>query len=495
MPEPWKEGTTLIDGLVYPITGIADGSWTKELMKDGANVPSPPGITISNPASDTRYVVTIDGSTGFVSATGQYQLVVYPTAYPNDKFAVELTVTVDGLPSGTFGTAEFTSTTGDGRVTDGSSALQGATVYIRRSNGDMYAILTTDANGNWGPVAFDSNGTFGISVQKSGYTVGTASLTVTGGTTVTGPGADIALTANGASSTITFSALKAYARRMYHSRVGTKATTEVSQSVNDALRMCASDHDWNWFYTIGRLNFNGYYNTGTVTVTDGSPTVTLSGGTFPSWAASGEIYIQGIWCSILTRDSGTQLTLDNDWESPSTDGSGLSYTLMQNEYDLPSDCRAIVNLTPQSVWWRDNPVSRWQIDMAKQNAVIANGSATGNYMHAIERNRIVLWPYPGDDTMANILYIRVPAVLVDDADEADWDANVVEVLYRAIDYQVSIRGECVAGSSQECYERYKEALQRALGGDRSSRPRSVIWSGSSGFSGAPLIPPFGNLIQ
>lgn len=494
MSEPvyWKVSTNYRDGFTYNVTGLADGAFTKELTKNGVNVSSPPGITITNISSGTRYDVSVDGASGFVSATGVYHLVIYRTAIPNDRWESIIAVTSSGLPDGTFGTANFTATTGDGRVTDGSNPIQNATVYIRRPSGALYAVLTTNSSGLWGPVYFDENGTYSITAQASGYTVGSGSLTVTGLTTVTGPGADIALTASSIAGATLASTLWAYARRMFHSRNGTKADTEVRESVNEAVRQLCNDKDWPWLYTVGRLNFKAAYTTGTVTVTESSAVVTLAGGTFPTWAASGEIFIAGQWHSILTRDSNTQLTLDNAWASPDTDGSGLGYVLAQYQYTLPSDCRTVVNINPQNNWlWGNVPCSRWQIEMARTVYGTPAGTQTG-YMHAIERDRLVVWPYPSEDLMVNVLYVKAPAALTSSTDTVDWDPNQMSLLYRAIDYQIALRGECVAGSAQDCYARYQLELQRVFSNDRGARPRTVgfIDRGSMG-----SIPPAGSVIN
>ena len=94
--------------------------------------------------------------------------------------------------------------------------------------------------------------------------------------------------------------------------------------------------------------------------------------------------------------------------------------------------------------------------------------------------------------MANILYIKQPAALVSPTDEADWDPNQLALLERAIDYQMSLRGQCVAGTADECLRRYKEELERAFPNDRSARPRHTGWPG--GFGGAVGIPSSGNSV-
>lgn len=494
MSEPvyWKVSTSYRDGFTYNVTGLADAAFTKELTKNGVNVAAPPGITITNISAGVRYDVSVDGASGFVSGVGIYHLVVSRTAIPNDRWESVIVVNTTGLPDGTVGTASFTATLGDGRITDGTNPINNAMVYIRRPSGALYAAVTTNSSGLWGPVYFDENGTYAITAQASGYTVGSGSLVVTLLTTVTGPGADIALTASSIGSSVLASSLWAYARRMFHSRNGTKADTEVREAVNESVRQLCNDKDWPWLYTVGRLNFKAAYSTGTVTVTEGSAVVTLAGGTFPTWAASGDIYIAGQWQSILTRDTGTQLTLDNSWASAATAGGGKSYILAQYQYTLPADCRTVVSINPQNNWlWGNVPCSRWQIEMSRSSYGTPAGAQTG-YLHAIERDRLVVWPYPSANLMVNVLYVKAPAALTSSTDTVDWDPNQMSLLYRAIDYQISLRGECVAGTPAECYERYQLELQRVFANDRGARPRTVgfVDRGSAG-----SIPPNGSTIN
>lgn len=93
-------------------------------------------------------------------------------------------------------------------------------------------------------------------------------------------------------------------------------------------------HVWSWLKPkLANLELHGPYTTGTVSVTTG--TVTGSGTTFPSWAAQGDIYIQGgYWSTVATRGGDTTLTLD---DTSITGLSGKTYTLVHREYTLEDD--------------------------------------------------------------------------------------------------------------------------------------------------------------
>jgi len=90
-------------------------------------------------------------------------------------------------------------------------------------------------------------------------------------------------------------------------------------------------YTWSWMRPAATIETVAPYSTGTVTVVSG--VVTLSGGTFPSWAADGELTVSGGTYAVDTRDDNTQVTL----EDTSVDvDAGTTYTLSRPTYELPS---------------------------------------------------------------------------------------------------------------------------------------------------------------
>lgn len=91
-------------------------------------------------------------------------------------------------------------------------------------------------------------------------------------------------------------------------------------------------HSWSFLYPRGSLTLNAPYTTGTIDVTSG--VVTLTGGTFPSWAASADLWVSGGRYPVNTRDGNTQVTLN---DLTLTGVNDATYQLIQHAYDLPSD--------------------------------------------------------------------------------------------------------------------------------------------------------------
>lgn len=97
-------------------------------------------------------------------------------------------------------------------------------------------------------------------------------------------------------------------------------------------------HGWSFLKPRGSLTLNVPYTTGTVAIAAG--VVTLTGGTWPSWAASGDLWVDDGRYPVNTRDSNSQITLV---DTSVTVSSGATYQLIQHAYDLPSDFQRMLS--------------------------------------------------------------------------------------------------------------------------------------------------------
>ena len=107
-------------------------------------------------------------------------------------------------------------------------------------------------------------------------------------------------------------------------------TTWVDDLLRTGCRKVYAAHDWKYLRVTTTLSTVAPYSTGTITCVDG--VVTLSGGTFPTGAADYVLIANNITYEINTRDSGTQVTL----EDLSVDiDAGTTYEVAKFAYDLP----------------------------------------------------------------------------------------------------------------------------------------------------------------
>ena len=108
--------------------------------------------------------------------------------------------------------------------------------------------------------------------------------------------------------------------------------TDLGDLINAGYRRFLTAHRWSFMRPATTLSTSASYSTGTVTVSSG--VVTLTGGTFPSWAADGDFILAGVTYTVNTRDTGTQITLD---DLTVTQATASSYTLGRPIYVLPDD--------------------------------------------------------------------------------------------------------------------------------------------------------------
>lgn len=115
-------------------------------------------------------------------------------------------------------------------------------------------------------------------------------------------------------------------------------TDDIEDCIKDGLNRVYSAHDWSFFRPIKDVTTTAPYSTGTVTVASG--VVTLSGGTFPAWAASGLFQVDSSYYSVASRDSDTQITLDS---TSVTVATASSYQLGRPEIPMDAAFDAVAN--------------------------------------------------------------------------------------------------------------------------------------------------------
>lgn len=256
----------------------------------------------------------------------------------------------------------------------------------------------------------------------------------------------------------TLADLMTYGRRQARDANGTKADAQLIAAANDALSMIAKACLWEYYKKHAQFSLDGVYTTGTVALTNGSTTVTLTGGTWPSWAASGKLVIGGKLYPVATRSSSSVVLLETAWKE-ATDSSE-SYRIYRDEYSLPSDCLKFGGMLPDQAWGGSiNPVS-YDAILSAQAAFTTSSRLPWSF--SIHQSKVVLWPAPDQDRLLNYWYYYHPATLTSSSDTVDWDSLHTDLLHRAIDVQLcTMFPSIVSGNYEQCYARYLQALASA----------------------------------
>ena len=177
-------------------------------------------------------------------------------------------------------------------------------------------------------------------------------------------------------------------------------------------------HIWSFRSQVGNLTVRAPYSTGTVTIVAG--VATLSGGTWPSWTASADLWISGVRYSVNTRDSNSQLTLNDTSVAAS---AGTAYELIQHYYELPSDFGSLIGdgfAYPRSDTTGDSPLKRvtdMDIRLADRNYG-ATGWPTAYSISYIApsgsddaRQQVSFFPITGQDRTLEYRYEVIPPLL------------------------------------------------------------------------------------
>jgi hypothetical protein len=124
---------------------------------------------------------------------------------------------------------------------------------------------------------------------------------------------------------------------------------DIRTAIHRAYDELTTIRDWAYYHVHGRIVLQAPYSEGTVT-SSGS-TVTLAGGTWPSWAASGAYLKVGEEITrVASLTSSTVLVLDSSLPFKG-DVTGELYTLYRSVYPLPSDFRNLDEPSDEYNWW------------------------------------------------------------------------------------------------------------------------------------------------
>lgn len=189
---------------------------------------------------------------------------------------------------------------------------------------------------------------------------------------------------------------------------------DIDDCLQDGLRRVYSAHNWSFLRPVADVVTTAPYATGTITIASG--VVTLTGGTFPSWAASGVLKVNNQYYSVATRDSNTQITLDS---TSTTIATASSYQLARPEIPLDATFDSVANdsdLTyypSPEVWYE--PV-KWRHDSTIRHLEGNNPEFDRPVFYSVRTvtfdptvgSRKVLALYPAPD---QVYTLRVPMIL------------------------------------------------------------------------------------
>lgn len=116
-----------------------------------------------------------------------------------------------------------------------------------------------------------------------------------------------------------------------------KGMRDVKRAIQNAYRDLPNIRNWSCLYKLGRIVTEAPYSTGTIAYTAVSRTVTLTGGTWPTWAGSGVLVIDSTRYLVAERSSNSAIKLAVGSTPTGDIAAGKAYQIYLDEYDLPED--------------------------------------------------------------------------------------------------------------------------------------------------------------
>lgn len=189
---------------------------------------------------------------------------------------------------------------------------------------------------------------------------------------------------------------------------------DINDCMRDGMRRVYAAHNWSFLRPVADVATIAPYATGTITIAAG--VVTLTGGTFPTWADKGVLKVNNQYYSVASRGSGTQITLDN---TSVTVSSAASYQLGCPEIPLNAAFDSVANdsdLTYYPSPERWYPPVQWRHDATIRQLEGNNPEFDHPVFYSVRTltfdptvgSRKVLAMYPTPD---QVYTLRVPMIL------------------------------------------------------------------------------------
>jgi|SRR6185436_11852140 len=116
-----------------------------------------------------------------------------------------------------------------------------------------------------------------------------------------------------------------------------RTLTDAQRAVVNGYREFTSSHDWSYYFARHRITTSEPYDTGTVTYVNSTRELTLSGGTWPTWAAYGSVIINQIPYEVASRTSATVLVLSQSSNPGEDIATATSFEIYRDTFPMPCD--------------------------------------------------------------------------------------------------------------------------------------------------------------
>jgi len=256
----------------------------------------------------------------------------------------------------------------------------------------------------------------------------------------------------------------------------TDVETVVKQALNDVLEEICQAHNFSWLY--GNLSFITVkpYETGTVSVTEGSATITGTDTVWVEGMVGRKFYCGGATYVVATFVSTTSMTLTTVYAGDS--GSGLTYKIYQDEYSLASDVEDILAVRqenyPQRLVKRDIEFMDKYYPLRNSFGYPSMYSIIG--YDSTDYIKIAVYPIPNQ---ARNIYYRYKKRVIEMS--ADNSTPIVPLRYRWVlakgALYITAKHLEMGGAAQDFEREYRQGIAQLIKADEKRDERIVKGSG------------------
>lgn len=124
--------------------------------------------------------------------------------------------------------------------------------------------------------------------------------------------------------------------------IETRVNDSIKLRINEVQDAIFYNEDWEWRKRTFYRTTKAPYETGTISVTQGSRTITGSATAWPNTIRNGYLVISDKFYKIDEQLSGTSLKIKAPYDSDNA--TGLSYKIVFSDIDMPHELSSIVNI-------------------------------------------------------------------------------------------------------------------------------------------------------
>ena len=250
----------------------------------------------------------------------------------------------------------------------------------------------------------------------------------------------------------------------------------VEQSLNDILQEICQAYNFTWLYGDSSFITVAVYEAGTVTATEGSTTITGSSTIFTSGMVGRKFVCENATYDISAFVSTTEITLSTNYAGAG--GSGLSYTIYQDEYSLASDCEDVLSMRQENHPYRLKKVGIEVMDSYYPQRSSFGYPVAYSIVGYDSSDYMVVALYPNPNVARNVYYRYKKRVTEMSADS---DTPIIPLRYRWVLAKGALYTVAKYLDQPDIggdYEReYRQGMAQMISADRKTDERIVKGSG------------------